>query len=66
MLIAVCDKLINISENEKPTLSFVHDYLESRLELLRTVNVSQFPAVTDLLNVSVARDPIRDIELTRM
>lgn len=55
-----------MSENEKPTLSFVHDYLESRLELLRTVNVSQFSAITRLLNDSVARDPIRDIELTRM
>jgi len=40
VLITVCEKLINLSEDEKPTLSFIHDYLESRLALLRTVAVS--------------------------
>ncbi len=46
VLITVCEKLITIRDDEKPILNFIHDYLESRLALLRTVNVSNFLLAT--------------------
>lgn len=33
------DKLISMGNDEKGTLRFVHDYLESRLALLKTIEV---------------------------
>ncbi|KAF4630487.1 hypothetical protein G7Y89_g7653 [Cudoniella acicularis] len=39
ILMAVSDRLIGISGDGKVTLRFIHDYLESRLTLLKTVKV---------------------------
>jgi neurofibromin 1 len=40
VLIIVCEKLMSMNEDEKPTLAFIHDYLEARLTLLKTIQVS--------------------------
>jgi len=56
VLITVCEKLITIRDDEKQTLNFIHDYLESRLALLRTVNVSNFFFATLLEKEHLGRE----------
>lgn len=36
----VTDKLIHLTGNEKETLTFIRDYMESRLVLLKSIPVS--------------------------
>lgn len=56
VLITVCEKLITIRDDEKQTLNFIHDYLESRLALLRTVKVSNFFFATLLEKEHLGRE----------
>jgi hypothetical protein len=36
----VAQRLINVTDDDKVTLHFVHDFLEARLLLLKTIKVS--------------------------
>lgn len=38
----VSEKLINSNQDEIGTLNFIHDYLESRTSLLKSIRVSCF------------------------
>jgi hypothetical protein len=38
----VSEKLINSNQDEIATLNFIHDYLESRTSLLKSIRVSCF------------------------
>ncbi len=40
ILITASEKLITMGTDEKGTLRFVHDYMESRLSLLKSIEVS--------------------------
>lgn len=42
ILITVAEKLITMDNDEKGTLAFIHDYLESRLTLLKDIDVSVY------------------------
>ena len=53
VLMTVSAKLINDSGDEKSTLSLIHDYLESRQTLLKTIPVGDSSLLPSLL-LSVA------------
>lgn len=53
VLQSAAEKLISSNTYDIPTLSFIHDYLESRLSLIRTIEVRSFSyGVLDIYNNS--------------
>ena len=45
ILLTVSGKLISMVDDEKPTLTFIRDYLESRIALLKSIEVSNMSTI---------------------
>jgi hypothetical protein len=52
---AVCEKLLSVGDGDdkQTTLNFVHDYLESRLVLLKDLKVSRQLLLSNSLHINL-------------
>jgi hypothetical protein len=55
VLMAVCEKLLSVGDGDdkQTTLNFVHDYLESRLVLLKDLKVSRQLLLSNSLHINL-------------
>jgi len=55
ILLTVSGKLINMVDDEKPTLTFIRDYLESRVALLKSIEVSNMSTILAPIPLPIIR-----------